>query len=124
MTSFLSYLIVGAVWGCSNPFVKKGSETMDVSGDSVLAKVVSTIKNLFSNPRLFVPMIINQCGSLMFYLLLASEDISIAVPICNSLTFVFTGLTSWLIGEKIYEPLMLLFGVLLVVIGTALCLTS
>ena len=39
----------------------------------------------FMKPSVFIPIAINQVGSLAFYYLLATDDISTAVPICNSL---------------------------------------
>jgi len=51
-------------------------------------------------------------------------DISLTVPLCNSLTFVFTALTSHLLGERVDNPLRAALGVLLVLLGVSLCVAS
>lgn len=47
-----------------------------------------------------IPFILNQLGSLIYIFALQSTNLSIAVPIANSLTFVFTALTAHFIGEN------------------------
>jgi len=49
-----------------------------------------------------------------------STELSLSVPICNSLTFVFTALTSWVLGEKIHRPLQAVGGMMLVLAGIAI----
>ncbi|KGL76139.1 Transmembrane protein 234, partial [Tinamus guttatus] len=48
-----------------------------------------------------LPFLLNQCGSLLFYLTLASTDLSLAVPLCNSLALVATLVTGKILGEDI-----------------------
>ncbi|KFU91823.1 Transmembrane protein 234, partial [Chaetura pelagica] len=48
-----------------------------------------------------VPFLLNQGGSLLFYLTLASTDLSLAVPLCNSLALIITVVTGRLLGEDI-----------------------
>lgn len=52
------------------------------------------------------------------------SDISLAVPICNSLTFVFTALTSHLLGERVDDPVRVGLGCALVLAGVSLCVTA
>lgn len=47
-----------------------------------------------------VPFLVNQCGSLLYVFALGTTDLSLAVPVTNSLTFVFTAITGWLKGEE------------------------
>jgi len=77
----------------------------------------------FTNPRALLPFLINQSGSIVFYYILASEKVSDATTICNSLTFAFTALTAYVLGEKINRPWLLLIGVSLVMIGIYFCLS-
>ena len=57
-------------------------------------------------------------GSIVFYYLLATQDMSIAAPVSNSLTFVFTAITSTLVlGEKINNPLLLATGTYLLFVS-------
>ena len=53
-----------------------------------------------------------------------TTDISMAGPLCNSLTFVFTALTSHLLGERVDHPTRAALGVLLVLLGVTLCVAS
>ncbi|KFO76877.1 Transmembrane protein 234, partial [Cuculus canorus] len=48
-----------------------------------------------------VPFLLNQGGSLLFYLTLASTDLSLAVPLCNSLALIVTLVTGRILGEDI-----------------------
>ncbi|OXB66359.1 hypothetical protein ASZ78_011893 [Callipepla squamata] len=61
-----------------------------------------------------VPFLLNQCGSLLFYLTLASavihfklhyncsiSELSLAVPLCNSLALIVTLMTGRILGEDI-----------------------
>lgn len=125
----VSYLFVGMLWGCTNPFLKAGSskaaneDKKSNNEASWYIRTKSTLKK-FLRPSVFVPIAINQCGSVAFYYLLATDDISTAVPICNSLTFAFTGITGWALGEKIYRPSLFILGVVLVILGISLCAIS
>lgn len=47
-----------------------------------------------------MPFLLNQCGSVLYFLTLQSTDLSLAVPVSNSLTFVFTAITGWFLGEE------------------------
>ena len=54
---------------------------------------------------------------------LATTEVSIAVPVTNSLTFVFTALSGHFLGEERASALSL-FGVGFVVAGVAVCLSA
>jgi hypothetical protein len=43
---------------------------------------------------------LNQAGSVLYFVALADAQISLAVPVANSLTFIFTGLMGSLLGER------------------------
>eukprot|EP01041_Mallomonas_annulata_P000873 gene873-1698_t len=116
----LKFLLVGLLWGITNPFMKRGSTKESRKNDSTF----ETLKAFLTNPRAFIPMIINQIGSALFYYILATEDLTSSSLICNALTFGFTGLTGWMLGERTNSPFLLLLGILLVLIGTTICMTS
>ena len=67
-----------------------------------------------------VPFLINLSGSVLFISTLAESKLSLAVPIANASTFVFTALSGALLGEKL-NPLYTILGVALVVTGVVLC---
>lgn len=122
-----SYILVGVLWGCTNPFLKAGSKADKKSRTAEAQSLFQKLWNLirkFMNPYVFVPFAINQLGSVAFYYLLATDNISAAVPICNSLTFAFTGITGWMLGEHVHRPVYFTVGVICVALGIAICLNS
>mmetsp|Transcript_13590 Transcript_13590/g.31529 ORF Transcript_13590/g.31529 Transcript_13590/m.31529 type:complete len:143 (-) Transcript_13590:133-561(-) len=120
----LSFLLVGAFWGCTNPFLKSGSKGVEqLKTDSVTPKWLSEIFFLLTRWQYVVPFAINQCGSLVYYLSLGDADISMAVPIANSTTFMWTALTQVALGEEAGNRYTLI-GSVLVVVGVGLCVCS
>ncbi|XP_058853382.1 transmembrane protein 234 [Acipenser ruthenus] len=88
------------------------------------------ISTMFQNPLMvsflfqyLVPFLLNQSGSVIYYLTLASTDLSLAVPVSNSLTFLFTLLTGKLLGEEIGGK-RAVFGMFLTMLGVTLCVAS
>lgn len=133
------YLLVGVLWGCTNPFIKHAQQKIldngkfdktapDSKSDGSSNNNTSLFENLIrllTNFKLFVPYAINQSGSLAYYYMLSSQPVNQANPICNSLTFVFTAITGYFIfNESFRHPILLLVGVLLVVCGIYICITS
>lgn len=45
-------------------------------------------------------MVLNQLGSIIYFLTLQSTSISLAVPVANSLTFIFTAISGWILKER------------------------
>mmetsp|Transcript_13940 Transcript_13940/g.35621 ORF Transcript_13940/g.35621 Transcript_13940/m.35621 type:complete len:135 (-) Transcript_13940:491-895(-) len=122
----LSLLAVGAMWGCTNPLLKIGSvglEKASSPGDGPIQKFIKELVFMFTNWKYLVPFLMNMSGSLLFYFLLSSVDISLVVPICNGLTFVFTTITSILLGQKIEGPGVVI-GLLFSLAGITACVYS
>ena len=67
---------------------------------------------------------LNQLGSALYAYLLGSLELSLAVPLCNSLTFVVTAVAGYALGEHVQHPRMLVAGARFVVFGTAICMVS
>ena len=137
----LSAVLVGAVWGCTNPFLRKGATndeniggqsrdeksdkpTDDQSNQS--KKNHSMVQSLlrFRRVRVWLPYLLNQSGSILYYKLLATSDLSLSVPVCNALALVFSSATSFLLGERVDRPVAAIFGSLLVTLGVAICMAS
>jgi len=115
---------VAALWGATNPLLKRGSKGIKkVKQNNVLLQFLFELKFLILNWRYMMPFLANQSGSVIFYLTLASVDLSLAVPITNSLTFIFTGVTGKLFGEPIGGKGTYI-GALLVTMGVTLCVYS
>ncbi|XP_076021616.1 transmembrane protein 234 [Genypterus blacodes] len=121
----LSLLLVSVLWGCTNPFLKRGTEGLEhVSGTGTrISQLLAEIKFLFLNLKYLIPFLLNQSGSLVYYLTLATTELSLAVPVANSLTFVCTLLTGKLLGEE-FGGKRDVAGMLLTMTGITLCVIS
>eukprot|EP00536_Pseudo-nitzschia_multiseries_P004488 jgi/Psemu1/285134/fgenesh1_pg.74_\ len=132
---FLSMLVVGALWGCTNPLLRKGSAEVESSSTNPpetsedrnsqhdSSFLASSLKS-FLNIKVWLPYVLNQSGSVVFYILLANSDISMAVPICNGMALLFSFLTSSLLGEPIEKPIQTAAGASLILIGVTICVSS
>jgi hypothetical protein len=122
----MSMIIVGALWGCTNPLLRKGSVESTKSSrrtsknDSFL---LASLKS-FLNVKVWLPYALNQSGSIVFYILLAKSDLSLAVPICNSLALLFSIITSLMLGEPMQKPFRSFLGATLVVVGVTICVST
>lgn len=118
-----SMILVGALWGCTNPLLRKGAvevEPHQPPNASSLKVVLMTFLNL----RVWLPYLLNQSGSIVFYALLANSDLTLAVPMCNALAMLFSFITSACLGEKIDKPLRAFAGATLVLVGVTICVTA
>lgn len=127
-TEMVSLVLVGAFWGCTNPLLRKGAleehpSTTDDKESSFLSTLIVTLSK-FRRIRVWLPYALNQCGSLLYYWLLASSDLSMAVPVCNALSLVFSCFTSYALGERVDQPIRAIVGSALVMIGVAICMSS
>ncbi|KAF2898019.1 hypothetical protein ILUMI_08160 [Ignelater luminosus] len=112
---------VAFLWGATNPFIKRGSKSITkVKADNPVKQFLLELKYLITNIQYIMPMALNQLGSVLYFLTLPNVDLSLSVPVANSLTFVFTGLCGWLLGEKPASKHTYL-GMVLILIGTCLC---
>ncbi|RLN65948.1 hypothetical protein BBJ29_007098 [Phytophthora kernoviae] len=127
-STLLSFLFVGALWGCTNPLIKRGKrsddDTMYARKDNSVQEFAKQVVHLMKNWQFVLPFILNQSGSVVYVYLLGSAEISNAVPICNSLTFVFTAITSRLLGEKPQRPISTYTGMVLILLGVVICFNS
>lgn len=136
----LSAVLVGAVWGCTNPFLRRGSADdgneddkrlneiqrgpSDVTTEATETKSILQSLLLFKRVGVWLPYLLNQSGSIFYYKLLATSDLSLAVPVCNALALVFSSATSFLLGERVDRPMAAIFGSSLVTLGVAICMAS
>ncbi|XP_068924196.1 transmembrane protein 234 isoform X3 [Petaurus breviceps papuanus] len=66
-------VLVAVLWGGSNPLLKRATGNMEpVQEGSRLEQLLQEMKYLFFNYQYLVPLCLNQCGSLIYYLTLAS----------------------------------------------------
>ncbi|XP_063168265.1 transmembrane protein 234 [Candoia aspera] len=117
-------ILVAILWGATNPYLKRGTEGLEqVKRESKPQQMLAEIKFLCLNYKYMVPFVLNQCGSFIYYLTLASTDLTLAVPLCNSLALVFTMATGKVLGENVGGTRAAL-GVLLTVLGIAVCIAA
>lgn len=118
--TFLSFLLVGFLWGSTTPFLKESSSDSLTASELRLPKwqqIVLSLWRLLGRWRFLLAYAVNQSGSIGYYyllgelgkvwycmlfqwLILGSHDLSIAVPAANSLSFGFTALTEALCLNK------------------------
>ncbi|KAI9296997.1 transmembrane protein [Neoconidiobolus thromboides FSU 785] len=122
----ISLIAVACCWGLTNPFIKlgsKGLEDIKAHRKEWYYQTYEELKFLFTNWKYVLPLLINLSGSAVYYYTLGQADLSLAVPITNSLTLIFTLLGGKLLGENInFKDIW--FGMLLVIVGVTLCVLS
>ncbi|KAM6427717.1 transmembrane protein 234 [Liasis olivaceus] len=119
-----SLILVAVLWGATNPYLKRGTEGLEqVKRESKPRQMLAEMKFLCLNYKYMVPFALNQCGSFVYYLTLASTDLTLAVPLCNSLALVFTMATGKVLGENVGGTRAAL-GMLLTVLGIAICIAG
>jgi drug/metabolite transporter (DMT)-like permease len=86
----------------------------------------SVLKSLFRLARIkvWLPYLINQLGSLLYYKQLASSNLTLSVPICNATAMVFSCITSFFLGERVNQPRRAVLGVILILLGVQICMYS
>lgn len=118
------FVLVGLLWGVTNPFLKRESAGIEkVTHSNKLLQFLMELKFLALNWRYMVPFTVNQLGAVLYYLTIGRADITLAVPITNSLTFLFTTLFGLFLGEP-SASFWTYIGGLLVTCGVALCVIS
>ena len=126
----ISMILVGALWGCTNPLLRHGAIETETSSKPEAADGFSwnyRLRGFFRqlmHVRVWLPYVVNQSGSLLYYVTLANCQIGLAVPICNALALVFSVVTSLMIGESMPRPLWTVLGASLVVAGVTICLVQ
>ncbi|XP_015921894.1 transmembrane protein 234 [Parasteatoda tepidariorum] len=122
--SLLWLIVVAAVWGFSTPLIRHGSAGIEkISGSNPLNQWLAELMFLATNWKYIMPFLINQSGSALYTMALASSDLSVAVPLTNSLTFIFVTISGRLLGEADGKPASYL-GMTLVICGISLCVLS
>eukprot|EP00099_Drosophila_melanogaster_P019244 NP_610502.1 uncharacterized protein Dmel_CG12929, isoform A [Drosophila melanogaster] len=114
-------LAVGLLWGVTNPFIRLGSQGIESVGDtgSKWRNFVQEARTIGSRWRYWIPFGLNQCGSALYVWTLQRASITVAVPVANSLSFAFTAITGYALGEKLPGRKVIL-GTLLVCCGSIL----
>lgn len=134
----LAFLLVGAAWGLTTPFMRRAAVKRnqrpppprpiltDASAPWIKRKswtIIYAVVDLLRNPAYAIPLLLNLTGSVWFFLLVGqagkneprrlpltpikcahrphSAELSLTVPITNSLAFLFTVLGEWWAEGKV-----------------------
>ncbi|KAI8968250.1 hypothetical protein BDF20DRAFT_895236 [Mycotypha africana] len=123
----IGFVLVAVCWGSTNPFIKAGSEGLErISNqyaDQGFKKWLAEMKYLFTRWQYVLPLALNLSGSVVYYYTLGKSDMSLAVPIVNSMTFVFQLLTGLCLGESMGGKDAWL-GIILIFIGVIICVSQ
>ncbi|XP_030750284.1 transmembrane protein 234 homolog [Sitophilus oryzae] len=117
----LALIAVSALWGITNPLIKKNSSDITkIQSDSHIKQFLLEIKYLLTNIKYIMPMTCNQIGSVIYFITLQHVDLTLSVPIANSLTFFFTALTGFFLKETLPSKKTII-GMVFILIGTLFC---
>ncbi|EXJ94859.1 hypothetical protein A1O1_03257 [Capronia coronata CBS 617.96] len=131
----LSFLLVGICWGFTTPFIRKAAVNYTAPShpsitnpnrswiSRLIAKAFYTVIGLLKRPDYAVPLIMNLTGSIWFFLLVGQAELSLTVPITNSLAFLFTVLGEWYAEGKLISRNTWV-GMTFVCVGIGLCVWS
>ncbi|XP_066144378.1 transmembrane protein 234 homolog [Euwallacea fornicatus] len=112
---------VGALWGLTNPIIKKNSVAIkEIKANSAITQFCLEIKYLLTHLGYIAPLIVNQLGSVLYFLTLQNVDLTLSVPLANSLTFIFTAVAGSYLEEKLPTK-KVVAGSAFILFGTILC---
>ncbi|EGF83313.1 hypothetical protein BATDEDRAFT_9024, partial [Batrachochytrium dendrobatidis JAM81] len=115
--SIVGLFIVAICWGFTNPFIKSGSKGLE----AVSLKHASS--SWWTRQAAELWFLVNLSGSTVYYYTLGDADISLAVPITNSLTLALTVLSGIALGES-FGSWRRILGMGCVFVGVTLCVSS
>ncbi|KAK7522165.1 uncharacterized protein IWZ02DRAFT_441305 [Phyllosticta citriasiana] len=128
----LGFLLVGAAWGLTTPFMRRAAVNYTPPSRPYLSDpnvswlkrkiwgVIFAVIDLLRRPAYAVPLLLNVTGSIWFFLLIGKAELSLTVPITNSLAFLFTVLGEWWAEGKVISRDTWI-GMALVLGGIGLC---
>jgi len=68
-------IISALLWGATNPFIRKASVGIEkIHADTFFTKTLLELKFLFTNLNYLIPFLLNQTGSVFFYVALANSS--------------------------------------------------
>ncbi|KAJ4361871.1 hypothetical protein N0V83_010812 [Neocucurbitaria cava] len=131
----LGFLMVGACWGLTTPFMRKAAmnysppqrpSLTDPNNSWLKKKVLGVfyaVIGVLSRPAYAIPLLLNVTGSVWFFILIGKAELSLTVPITNSLAFLFTVLGEWWAEKKVISRDTWI-GMAFVLAGIGLCVQS
>ena len=68
-------LISALLWGATNPFIRIASAGIEkIHADTFFQKTLLELRFLFTNFNYLIPFLLNQAGSVFFYIALANSS--------------------------------------------------
>jgi len=133
----VGFLLVGVAWGFTTPFIRRAAKDHKPPEHSLLVRddvqaswlkrrlygAFFAVVDLLRNPRYAIPLLINLTGSVWFFLLIGQAELSLTVPIVNTLAFLFTVLGDWWVDRKVIS-METWMGMALSLGGIGLCVYS
>lgn len=116
----VALLGVALIWGTTNVFMKRGA----VGLEAVKGGMISELIWMFSNPSYAIPFVVNISGSALYYWVLGSAPLSMAVPLANMATFLVSAVLGQALGDDPKAPPMFWLGMCSVAVGVFLCVTA
>ncbi|KAK8388749.1 hypothetical protein O3P69_020629 [Scylla paramamosain] len=117
-------LAVSLLWGITNPLLKRASVGIEnIKMSNPFLQTLHEVKFLATRLSYVCPFLLNQLGSVLFVYTLGSADLSLAVPLSNSLTFLVTTVAGRCLGEDTTSRATWI-GAGLVCVGVALCVAD
>src|SRR5690606_19023790 len=105
LSTILMCLLVGLIWGTTNALIERGVSSQNSSPKPKVERVwiiavLYDLLELLLNWRVTLPYIANQAGSVLYYFTLGGSEMSLAVPLANSATLVWTLLASLFLSRN------------------------
>lgn len=120
----ITFVVVGFLWGATNPLIKRGSIGIDaIEANNKIHKIFLEFKFMVTRWQYILPFLLNQCGSVLYIFALQKSELSIAVPIANSCSFLFTALMAIALGEKVPSRNGFI-GMTLITLGISICIVA
>ena len=118
---FLQFVLVGLLWGATNPYIRRGTLAVEARARRPKNTVLAHVTTL----AFIVPQLLNLSGSLLFTSLLRQPGsrLSIAVSLANGTSILANAVVDWLVaGENERQvSAKYLLGVGCLVLGVLLC---
>ncbi len=77
----------------------------------------------FTKPKIAIPFFFNQCSAFFYYRLIATSALT-NVPYCQATGMAIEGVVSYLLGERMINPVRGFGGAIIVTTGVCICILS
>lgn len=117
-------VFVAFTWGATSPLIKYGiTRIRKITEGNVFVQFYLEVKYFLTSMNTILPIAMYLIGSVLYFFLLQKVKLIIAVPLTNSLTFVVTAITAWILRVKT-PGRNTLFGIFLVFLGSYLSIVD